>query len=202
MRLLPREEKFFDYFKKQTDLIETAALLLKELLANGDVKGKASQLEGLEEDGDRLLRELSKALQSSFVTPLDAEDIHRLAVAFDSILDAIENTAYNFSLYAVSYRPPEMAMVADEVILCARELQKAQAALAKSEPTDSFFAVIADSEARSDKLSGKMLTDLFEKENDFKQLIKAKEVIQMLEQTTDQFLVAADIIENVYIKNS
>jgi uncharacterized protein len=202
MRLLPREEKFFEYFQKQTDLIASAAHILKEALVTGDLEAKSAQLDQMETEGDHLLRDLSKALQASFVTPLDAEDIHRLAVAFDGILDSIENSAYMFNLYGVTYRPREMAEVADEIILCAKELQKAQLALSKSEPTDSFFSVIADSETKADKLCAKMLTDLFDKEDDFKRLIKAKEVIQMLEETTDKFLIAADIIENVYIKNS
>lgn len=202
MRLLPREEQFYEYFAKQTAMIQEAAAILVNIVDNGHAAELAEKLEKLEHEGDLLMREVSKRLQSAFITPLDAEDIHRLASGFDSIIDYIENTAYQLALYKIEHKPAEMAETVRLIAKAAESLDGARAQLEKNEPTDAFFSQIAMLEDQVDQLTGKMITDLFEHENDWKRLIKAKEIIQMLEATTDRFLIVADIIENIYIKNS
>lgn len=202
MRLLPKEEKFFDYFEKQTGLIAEGAAVLQRVLTGGSSQEGAAQLAQLELKGDELLRDVSKALQASFVTPLDAEDIHRVAAAFDRVLDELENTAFQINLYQIDRMPEGMTECASLIVKCAEHLTAARAALGRHESTDAAFQAIASYEDQVDKLTARMLTELFDRESDLKYLIKMKDILAYVESASDRFLIAADIIENVYIKNS
>lgn len=202
MRLLPREEKYFEYFERQTTMIREAAVALRDAIQSGDASAKARRLDELEVEGDGILRDVTRGLQLSFITPLDAEDIHRVASALDRVLDSLENLGHQIALYKVLPLPQQMVEVAKLCVQQAEELHLAQAALGRNEPTSAYFDAISKAEGQADSLTSELLTNLFDTEDDIKRLIKLKELIQSLEKVTDRFLIAANVIENVYIKNS
>ena len=101
-RLLPREEKFFDLFEQQASHIVSAARVLEELtLEYADAKAKAQQIKDLEHAGDALTHEIVRRLNTTFITPIDREDIHDLATRLDDVLDYIEAAAERLVVYRI-----------------------------------------------------------------------------------------------------
>ena len=93
-RLLPREEKFFDLFEQQASHIVSASRVLEELtLDYQDAKAKAQQIKDLEHAGDTLTHEIVRRLNTTFITPIDREDIYALASCLDDVLDLIDAVA-------------------------------------------------------------------------------------------------------------
>src|SRR5688500_17265346 len=111
---MPREETFFDLLDKASENLERASNLLLESLKNPqDLNSSARQIKAVEEDGDKIVHEVMAKLHSTFITPLDREDIHGLISALDDVLDFIENAADRFSLYRVSTVTPEAIDLAE-----------------------------------------------------------------------------------------
>jgi hypothetical protein len=107
MRLLPREEKFYPLFLKQVDIISEASRLLLEGLRAGNARlaGAATEINVLEHKGDEVIHELFTRLNSTFITPIDPEDIHALSSALDNVLDGVEDTAHRLVSYEIDPIP-------------------------------------------------------------------------------------------------
>jgi uncharacterized protein Yka (UPF0111/DUF47 family) len=96
MKLLPREDKFFEYFQKQLDFMCQAANLLVDGAAAGNARlaSAAHQIKAIEEQADTVIHEIYAHLNSTFITPLDPEDIHSLASHLDDVIDGIEDSVH------------------------------------------------------------------------------------------------------------
>src|SRR6267378_7303389 len=107
MRLLPREEKFYALFLSQVDIIcEAARLLLQGVKAgNTRLAEVAKGIKMLEHQGDEVIHEIFTRLNSTFITPLDPEDIHSLSTRLDDVLDGIEDAAHRLMAYRIDPLP-------------------------------------------------------------------------------------------------
>src|SRR5438270_4427898 len=134
MRLLPREEKFYHLFHKQVEIISEAARLLVDGVKTGNSRlaGAATEISVLEHKGDEVIHEVFNRLNQTFITPIDPEDIHRIASALDNVLDGIEDTSHRLVSYRIDPIPPIMITLAEMVAACARALQCALTALEKN----------------------------------------------------------------------
>ena len=92
--LIPREEAFFDLFRRAGHNVIEGSRLLKEMMENfHDPAGQAKRIKEVEHIGDEITHEIAKKLNQTFITPIDREDIHDLASALDDILDVAEEIA-------------------------------------------------------------------------------------------------------------
>src|SRR6266581_7363232 len=107
MKLLPREEKFFEYFQEQVKLIRRAADLLVEGVEAGNthLANASHQTNAAEEQADTIIHEIYTRLNSTFITPLDPEDIHSLASHLDDIIDGIEDSVHRMLAYRIDPLP-------------------------------------------------------------------------------------------------
>src|SRR5215813_6098173 len=110
MRLLPREEKFYQLFEKQVEIISEAARLLLDGVRTGNSRlaGAATEISVLEHKGDEVIHEVFRRLNQTFITPIDPEDIHTIASALDNVLDGIEDTSHRLVSYRIDPIPPVM----------------------------------------------------------------------------------------------
>ena len=100
--LVPREVRFFDYFEAQARNIITAADLLHALVQDfADARAKAHAIKEVEHAGDQITHEIVRKLNTTFVTPIDREDIHDLATRLDDVLDYIEAAAERLVVYRI-----------------------------------------------------------------------------------------------------
>src|SRR2546423_5889155 len=107
MKLFPRQEKFFEYFIQQAQFICRAADLLVEgaQAGNAHLASAAHQIKAVEEQADTLIHEIYKRLNSTFITPLDPEDIHSLSSHLDDVVDGIEDAVHRMLAYRIDRIP-------------------------------------------------------------------------------------------------
>lgn len=204
MRLLPREDKFFDYFRQQTRFIRQAADLLVEGVAGGSahLASVAHQIRAIEEQADTVIHEIYVNLNSTFITPLDPEDIHSLSSHLDDVIDGIEDSVHRLLAYRVDPIPATVVELCRLVQACGVALESAFEALAKGQPFMNQCIELNRLEGAADELGRDAVADLFQNEKDAIRIIKLKEIYEFLEQTTDCCEDVADVLQNVKVKNS
>jgi predicted phosphate transport protein (TIGR00153 family) len=204
MRLLPRQEKFFELFINQVRIIDEAAQLLLEGARNGNsqLSRNAVRIKQLEREGDEVAHDIFTKLNQTFITPLDPEDIHALSSRLDDVLDDIEDSAYRMSAYRLEPIPSTVIELCEIVSQCAKALVKAFEALNKEAPLLDHCIEVNRLEDYADELLRRAIAELFEREQDPISLIKLKEVYEFLEDTTDRCEDVADVLQNVVVKNS
>jgi len=203
MRLLPREEKFFEYFEQQVKLIRRAADLLVEGAEAGNthLANAAHQIKAAEEQADTIIHEIYHRLNSTFITPIDPEDIHSLASHLDDIIDGIEDCAYRLLEYKIEPIPKNVVELCKIIQSCGQTLQQAFAALAKSQPLMDYCVEINRLEEAADQLGRGAVRELFAQETDAVRIMKLKEIYDFLELTADRCEDVADALQNVHVKN-
>ncbi len=204
MRLLPREEKFFEFFLQQAHVMCESARALTAGVKGGPQKMEtaAAEIAALEEKGDKIIHETFVRLNQTFITPIDPEDIHVLASHLDDVTDGVEEAAHRLVAYQVDPIPGSVIEVCDLLVACTTELEKAFASLAKGRPLLDHCIEINRLESAIDQIVRKAVAELFRNERDPIQLIKLKEVYEVLEKTSDYCEDVADVLQEVAVKNS
>ncbi len=204
MNLLPRDEKSFQFFQQQVKLICQAADLLVEGAAAGNthLASAAHQIHALEEQADTVLHDIYTRLNSTFITPLDPEDIQSLSSHLDDVIDGIEDCVQRMLDYHIDPIPSTVLELCCIVQSCCLILKKAFDALAEHKSFIEHSIEINRLEEAADQLGRSAVKELFEKETNPIQLIKLKEIYEFLEQTTDYCEDVADALQNVQVKNS
>jgi len=206
MRLLPREEKFYLYFQEQARIISDAAARLLDGVKHGNahLAAAALQIQTLEQKGDDLIHEVLTRLNQTFITPIDPEDIHALASHLDDVLDGIEESAHRMVAYRLNPIPPTVIEFAEIVVSCAKSLEQAFDALANDGHGNllEYCIEINRLEHVADELGRAAVADLFQNEKDPIELIKRKEIYEVLEKTTDFCEDVADALQEIVVKNS
>ena len=202
-RFIPRETKFFDLFADMANNVITGARQLRDLLQNyTDVSAGVQRIKGTEHKGDEIAHALFVKLNSSFITPFDREDIHTLASSLDDVLDYINAAADRLTTYKIT-SPPEAAVELATIILRqAEELAKAVALLEKGDALIEYCVEVNRLENEADGISRHAIGRLFETETNPIQLIKHKELLEVLEMATDKAEDAANVLETVVLKSA
>jgi predicted phosphate transport protein (TIGR00153 family) len=204
MNLLPHDEKFYELFLKQVEIISHAARVLLEGLRAGSSRlaGAATEISVLEHRGDEVIHGIFTRLNQTFITPIDPEDIHNLSSALDDVLDGIEDTAHRLASYNIGPVPHDMLELAGIVNACAVAAKNAFEALSKNGRILEHCIEINRLENEGDLISRSAVGDLFQNQKDPITLIKLKEVYEFFENTIDRFEDVADVLQNVVVKNS
>jgi uncharacterized protein len=204
MRFLPREEKFYELFLDQVRLISESATLLLEGLNSGNSKleQSAERISQLEHKADDVLHDIFRRLNQTFITPIDAEDIHSLGSRLDDIIDGIEDLAHNMVAYAIEPVPQVAIEVTEDIIRCVHSLDQAFHALRDDKPVLEYCIAISKVEEEVDVKVRQAIRELFRNEKDAIRIIKLKEVLDLLEATTDSCEDVSVALQNVLVKNS
>jgi uncharacterized protein len=203
IRLIPRETKFFDMFAELSGTLTQGAKLLRETLENPhDLDLRAEQIQAIEHQGDKITHAIITKLNQTFITPFDREDIHRLTSSLDDVLDFVNAAAVRLVMYKITQPPPEAAELAGLIVLQTEELAKGVSLLEKSGSVMKHCDEINRLEDVADHVSRKAIADLFEREKDPVQLIKVKELYEVLEYATDKAEDAANVLEAIVLKST
>ena len=206
MRLLPRDEKFFDLFSAVAAYTTEAAGLLQELL-RADAQRRTAivdQIKRLEHQADQVTHEVVTRLDRVFITPLDREDIHLLASRLDDVIDLIDGTARRMLMFRAGRAPEGAVLIADVIGKAVAELQVAVRALEKNKGGTVLAACVQVKrmEEEGDSLYHEWLGRLFEGEPSPLDVIKWKEIYDNLEKTLDFIEDAANVLESISIKHA
>lgn len=206
MRLLPRDEKFFDMFSAVAAITVEAAGLLQELL-RADTPRRTSivdQIKRLEHQADQVTHEVVSRLDRVFITPLDREDIHLLASRLDDVIDLIDGTARRLQMFRAGKSPEGAVLMADVIGRAVAQLQVGVRSLEKNKAGTVLEACVQVKrlEEEGDSLYHEWLGRLFEGEPDPLNVIKWKEIYDNLEKTLDDIEDAANVLESISIKHA
>jgi predicted phosphate transport protein (TIGR00153 family) len=209
LRLIPRDERFFDLFNRSASNTLEGAHVLYDLVTNFvEVERKARHLKDIEHTGDEITHEVFRALNRTFVTPIDREDISNLASSLDDVIDWIEEIGRRMFLYRVD-QPTQMARQFAKVILEQTE-QVARAVplledRRQAETLDRAAQEIHRLENEADDLLAEAIATLYDGVTEVPQLIKAKrwdDLYQLFEDTTDKGEYVATVLSNIALKNA
>jgi len=199
----PREREFFDLFEEAAANIVRGSEIFESMLENWpDTGGLGRDLVVCEQEGDRITHDIIQRLNTSFVTPIDREDIYALASALDDIIDFIEEVSDYLSLYRIE-APMEQAQAQ------ARILHQACTAISEAVPRlrtykdiRHFTVEINRLENDGDRITREAIASLFERGIDPMMVIRWKDIFERLEDAIDATEKVANILENIVIKNA
>ena len=203
LRLIPREERFFDLFVEDAANVLGAARLLEAFVRTYDaVERRAGEIRDAEHRGDEISHDIGRRLESTFVTPFDREEIHGLISALDDVLDYIEEVADTFVLYHIDAPTPVAVEQAAIVVRQCEQLHEALGHLRGFKNLDKYWIEVHRLENEGDRIVRSAIASLFEKEKNPIELIKWKEIYTLLETTIDKCEDVANIIERIVVKNA
>lgn len=200
-----------DYFKlieQQTAYCLEASNLLEEILCKfhaDSINAYRTQMHEIEHAADRIHHDILNKLSTEFITPIDQEDILRLAQIIDDITDALDEAVMDFYMYHIDHVPAKAAELSKIVNRCVRALYEAAGELKNfKKPTTllSLTVKVNDIESEADAVYTEAIYELFAASVDARTLVGTKEVLESLESCCDLCEHATDVIEQVIIKNT
>jgi predicted phosphate transport protein (TIGR00153 family) len=200
--LIPREVRFFDLFEQQSQYIIRAGQLLRELVHNfNDARAKAHSIKEVEHQGDQVTHEIVKRLNTTFITPIDREDIHDLATRLDDVLDYIEAAAERLVVYRIKEPTSASRAMAEVIVQQTHAMDRAIKCLRTMDPGFHEHAVEVNRlENSADNLLRDSLAALFEEQADPIEVIKWKEIYETMETVTDRCEDVVNVIEGIILK--
>ena len=203
LRLIPREERFFDLFVEDAANVLAGARQLEAMLRTYDEpEARAAEIRATEHRGDEITHDIGHRLEATFVTPIDREDIYALISGLDDILDFIEETADTFVLYRIE-APTAIAVEQASIIVKQVELiHEALEHLKGFNGLDTYWIEVHRLENEGDRIARTAIAGLFNDEKDPINLVKWKDIYGLLEETIDKAEDVANIIERITIKHA
>ncbi|HEV8264127.1 MAG TPA: DUF47 family protein [Gemmatimonadales bacterium] len=204
MRLLPREEEFFDLFTEVANRNKEAAQHLRDLFeAPPDRRTPyVEAIKRLEHEADQVTHEVVNRLDRTFITPLDREDIHQLASDLDDVMDAMDGTARRTQIFRLGASPAGVRRLVEVIQRMVGVLAEAVGRLKKGDDVMRYCVEAKQLEEEGDAIYHESLGQLFEKERDALEIIKWKEIYDNLEGTLDQAEDVANVVESITIKHA
>jgi predicted phosphate transport protein (TIGR00153 family) len=202
LSFFPRDEQFFDLFKQTAAEIRLGAGMLEQMLATDppDVS-KVDLIKDAEHRCDALTHDSIQRLHRTFVTPLDREDIHTLAISLDDVMDAIDAAAAVTRLYKIAHVRPGARRLAEIVCESMDRITEALAALEKRQGVLELAARVNQLEREADRVHQDAIVALFDQESDPIAVIKWKEIFDFLEAATDRCEDVGNLLEGVVVKH-
>ena len=203
----PRENRFFFLLHQSTQNLQQAARQLQDLMENFEnVQQKVQEIKELEDFGDQIVHDLTHSLHTTFVTPIDREDILALAERLDDVIDAMDEAAQ----YTLEYRidePTEYARHLCRIIVeCTDILERAVGLLStrgsKLKDILPMTEEVNRLEHEADQVASRAMGDLFSNEHDVIHILKWRDIYQDLEQATDRAEDASDVLEGIVLKHA
>ncbi len=204
--LIPREEKFFDMFDEASKIITGAADKFLAMVTEFDKLGERShELQEEEHRVDEVVAGIIRALDRSFITPFDREDIHSLATSLDDVMDNMEETAHRFVVFRVDRPTPQAVSMARIIRECCGHLGEAirlVRSLRNADEIQSHLREITRLENEADAIYRDCESGLFGNPPEILLLIKLRELYGWLEETVDACKDVAHVISEIVIKGS
>jgi len=206
MRLIPREEKFYDLFEELIDKIEEGGKMFLNMVETYEYPlPKITKLKELEHEADVITHRTYEKMHKTFLTPLDREDIYDLVNKMDSIMDMTEAAAARMNLYKVkkpSKTIVDQSKILNEAIKRVKVIVHAMRDMRNSKMILDACVEINTLENEGDIILRSAMVDLFENEKDAIELIKWKEIYERIEEAIDVCEDVSNIIEGIVLKHA
>jgi predicted phosphate transport protein (TIGR00153 family) len=205
-RLIPREEKFFDMFEEASAILTRAAEKFHAMVSHFDrLQERSNEIKDDEHACDKVVERIILALDRTFITPMDREDIHTLATRLDDILDNMEETAHRFVTFRVDKPTPAAEAMARIIHECCNHLAEALRLCRDMKDVEGIqmrLREIGRLENEADGIYRESDGALFANPPDILLLIKWRELYSWLEETVDACKDLAMVVSEIVIKGS
>ena len=211
-KLLPKEGNFFDMFNQHAERMVEGAHAFAKLVANYNDQRLREQYNGevdqAERAADKVTHEVNRLIHSTFITPIDREQIHTLINTMDDVADLIQDSAETMALYDVRHMTEEISRLTDLSVRCCERVQEAVGFLSKLSDHDTAVAALKTCEeidkleSDADRVMRSALSKLFREEPDVREVIKLKAIYELLETITDKCEDVANVVEGIVLENS
>lgn len=201
LRLIPREESFFDLFEEMAVKVKEGADGLLDLLEEyTELDRKAGRIMDIEHEGDELTHEMMRRLNTTFVTPFDREDIYSLASSLDDILDHIEAAADLLQLHKIAEPLPQMVSLSRTLAQAAGKTAEAMPKLREMKHLDEYWVEINRLENEGDRFYRRTIAELFSGDYKAMDVLKWKDIIEEIEGAIDRLEDVANTVESIVLK--
>ena len=203
MRLIPRDEKFFDLFNELALRLTRCARLLNELFTEPHrIEELCAAIKTIEHEADQLTYTVIARIDTSFVTPLDREDIYMLASRLDDVIDLLDGTARRVTMFRITEVREPAKRLSGVLTRAAEAIEAAVREMKKPKVVAQHSRAIKTLEEEGDAIYAEAVGGLFDGTPDPMEVIKWKELYDTLEGAIDQCEDVANVLESISIKNS
>jgi predicted phosphate transport protein (TIGR00153 family) len=206
MRLLPKNQSFFEHFEKHGESTVAGCRALLEMVTTpGDVVAQAKVISEFEHACDRITHAVVEQLHKTFITPIDRNDIYRLISKMDDVMDFVEAVADRIALYEITAMTSEVAPLCRVLLSSSERMLEAVAGLRDMSRANAIIEKCVEInrlENEADALLRAALARLFREETNPITILKWKEIYELIETATDRCEDVANIIEGVLLENS
>ena len=205
---VPKEKKFYPLYIQQADYIEKASKLLRKMILETDIKRLESlkkEIKECETGGDQVLRDFYSQLFSTVLTPFDREDVHELAELMDNMLDRIDDSANIIFTRRFVATDEDLTTMTENIMFAAEALGNIMRDLefmstGKAKEINRLCQEIKTLEHDSDELYGNYINRLFNQNYSLTEIITRKDLVQVLENTTNAAKYISDKVRSVVSK--
>jgi predicted phosphate transport protein (TIGR00153 family) len=205
-RLLPRDEDFFTLFERHAALtVEGAKQFVNLVVGDQNVRALAARIKEIEHETDVITHTCVERLHTTFITPFDRDDIHRLITRMDDVMDFIESASERLALYELREMTAEVRDLAAVLVRATEEVALAVAGLRNLRRAHTVLEHCIEVnrlENEGDEILRAAVAKLFKESTDPLLVMKWKEIYEALENATDRCEDVANIIEGVVLENS
>jgi len=211
-KLLPKEGDFFEMFNQHAERMVEGAHAFKKLVANyGDLALREQyngEVDSAERAADKVTHEVNRLIHSTFITPIDREQIHTLINTMDDVADLIQDSAETMALYDVRHMTEEITRLTDLSVRCCERVKEAVGLLNKLSDHNTAVAALKTCEeidkleSDADRVMRSAMSKLFREEPDVREVIKLKAIYELLETITDKCEDVANVVEGIVLENS
>ncbi len=203
-----KNNDYFELIQKQTSYCVEASNLLEDILCTfnaANIDAYRTQMHDIEHTADSVHHDILNKLSTEFITPIDQEDILRLVQIIDDITDALDEVIMDVYMYHIHVIPEKTTSLSQVVNRCVKALHEAAGELKNFKRPSALRALLVkvnDIEIEADAIYTDAIHELFGSASDVKALLGAKSIYEGLEHCCDLCEHAADVIEQVIIKNT
>lgn len=202
----PKEDKFYDLFISFSHIIHKSSGKLRDFMYDlSSPETKYKEIKELEHDGDKQLHEIFEQLNRTFLTPFDREDIYTISKQLDDIIDFVEATASRFIMLNISEAQDEAKKISDLIVDCTKQIiivMEELKILKKSKNLNKVIIEVNRLEEEGDLAFRRAVKTLFSSDIPTIEVIKWKEVYELLEKTLNACEDVANTVEGVVMKHA
>lgn len=204
--LLPRETKFYVYMHQLADILIEATVSFKDFIGNfekltdADIHWNLTKIKEYELKGDAVEMKIIDELHKTFITPLDREDIHSLAIGIDRGLDILNSVAQKFEVYNIRKFPPNVTAFAELIVDIARQIKPLLVALEKKKSVNGVVDQMHAIENKADYLFHLSMADLFSGTYSAVDIVRLKDIYEHMESCVDSLDYIGKVVRGVLVK--
>jgi predicted phosphate transport protein (TIGR00153 family) len=203
LRILPRDEKFYDMFTELAVRLTASATLLHEMFKSpSELNAKVAKIKGLEHEADNLTHDIIDRIDRTFVTPFDREDIHALASELDDVIDLIDGTARRATIFRIEKTRPAAVVLAEVLARAACAVEEGVRDMKSAKHVYAISEKLKMLEEEGDAVYHEAMGALFGEGGDALEVVKWKDLYDKIEDALDQCEDVGNVLQSIALKNA